>query len=196
MLRRVIFLLLFLFSTESIAQENETLTNRKWGFFAGYNGFRFGNFGLQIGAENYLATARNFQIIGISSLQFYTQKEVQSGIDLNFRFGQRFTANYGVLLESYIGLGVAHTTYSSPTIDFTTTTGDSSVTKSSKWGVKPNITLGIGYDFNRKLDLSLITYARTNISWLYPDRNLVFQTIPFLEVGIVIMPKLKQKKSY
>ncbi|MEM6698354.1 MAG: hypothetical protein AAF599_08160 [Bacteroidota bacterium] len=196
MLKQICFTFIFLFLTQiTTAQElgiNGTPVNSRWGFSVGYYGYQFNNFGLQLGAENYLAATKNFQVLSISSIQFYTSKETQNGIELNLRFGQRYTTDFGLLLENYIGIGTAYTTFFSPTIDFTT--GQSFTTKTNNWGIKPNLTLGMGYDFKRKSEIAITTYLRTNISWLYPDRNLVFQNSMFLEAGIVFTPTLGRKK--
>ena len=46
-----------------------------------------------------------------------------------------------------------------------------------------HVALGVGYDFRRHFGVPSMLFVRPGVAWLYPDRNLVFQTSGVLEVG-------------
>ena len=177
--------------TESIG--NGTSQNQKIGFSIGYYGYKINNVGLQLGIEKYLATTNNFQIIWSSYFQFYTQKEKQTAIALNTRIGQRYNTNFGLILETHLGLGIQETFYKIKGYDLTSNPIREISSKINKTSAMPNISLGIGYDFSKKTKLPLVYYLRTNISWLYPDINLVFNTTANLEMGVIYKPIFKKK---
>jgi hypothetical protein len=185
----LIFAVIILATITSFAQKattkNGTLLGQKYGLSVGYNGFKIANPGLQIGLEKYLATTQNFQVIGGLYLQFHTQKDKQTAFGLNARFGQRYTTNFGLMLESHLGIGVQQTRYTAQTFDLTTTPVTESTKNVSKLGLKPNIAMGFGYDFGKKTDFPAVFYVRPSVSCLFPDVNLVLQTSINLEMGVV-----------
>jgi hypothetical protein len=75
----------------------------------------------------------------------------------------------------------------------TSTPATESKIKTAKTGAIPNIALGIGYDFSKKTKLPVIFYVRPNITWLYPDKNLVFNTTANIESGIIYKPTFRQR---
>lgn len=173
--------------------KNGTPLNQKNGITIGYYGFKFSNPGLQTGIERNLATTRNFQFIASLLTQFHYQKDQQTAIALNIRTGQRYTTDFGLMFENYIGMGVQHTFYTSIAYDLTNNPVTLQKTRTNKTGVIPNIALGLGYDFSRTVHIPFLCYFRPNISWLYPDKNLVFTTSANFEAGIVY--KIQKEKS-
>lgn len=171
--------------------KNGTPENQKFGFYAGYYGYKYTNPGMQVGFENYIATTKNFQIIGSLTLQFHHKNKSQTAFALNARIGQRYTTNFGLCLETFLGIGVQNTFYVSTIYDMTTNPVKEETKIVNKTGAIPNIALGIGYDFSRKTNVPLTFYLRQNITWLLPDINLVFATSPSFEAGFIY--KLKKK---
>ncbi len=172
--------------------ENGTPLNQKFGFVAGYYGFQFKNPGFQIGLENYMATTSHFQVVGGLYAQFHHQKDRQTSIALNARIGQRYTTKFGLMLESHLGIGVQQTFYTSKVYDLTANPIAESTLKTNKTGAMPNIALGVGYDFSKKTKLPVTLYVRPNVSWLYPDKNLVFKTTGNIETGVIYKPTFKK----
>lgn len=166
--------------------KNGTPPNKKNGLVIGYYGYKFENPGLQAGLERYLATTTNFQVIASFLAQFHHQKDQQTAIALNVRAGQRYTSGFGLMLESHLGIGLQHTYYTSIEYDLTNKPITSQKVGTNKTGILPNIAVGLGYDFSKKADMPLIFYFRPAISWLYPDRNLVFSTSGSFEAGIIL----------
>ena len=172
---------------------NGTPKNEKLGFFLGYYGYQFGNLGLQLGIENYLATTRNFKIIWSSYLQFHHRDERQTAVALITRIGQRYTMNFGLTLETHLGIGFQYTNYIQPVYHLGTATPNRTTTNTGKVAAAPNLALGIGYDFSKTTKLPITYYLRAGLAWTFPDLNLVFNTAGFFETGIIYRPKLNKK---
>ena len=169
--------------------KNGTPKNSQYGFSLGYFGYKLYAKGVQLGVERYLATTNNFNVIGSLNMIYYNETGIQSAISLNARIGQRFTTNFGLFMETSLGLGVQQTYFTTQIFDYNNGVATVTTSKSSKLGVLPNIAIGIGYDFTKKFDSPVKLYLRPAFYWLYPDRNLLFQSAYALEAGIIYMPK-------
>jgi hypothetical protein len=190
MKNKIIFSILFLTSVfQGFAQtetnKNGTPNNQKRAISVAYYGYQISNPGILIGMENYLATTPNFQVVAGLDLKFQQKQDNFSAFGLNARIGQRYTTDFGLMLETHLGIGVQQTSYTSKVYDLTTKPISENSVKTSKLGLNPNINFGIGYDFSKKTNLPIVYYIRPSINWLFPDRNLVFQTNPSLETGII-----------
>jgi hypothetical protein len=171
--------------SQSETNKNGTPRNQKRGISLAYYGYKIANPGILIGTENYLATTSNFQIIAGLDLKFQQEKDQFSAIGINARIGQRYTTNFGLMLEAHLGIGIQQTFYTSKVYDLTKKPITESNIKSNKMGINPNIAFGIGYDFSKKTNLPIVFYLRPSINWLLPDKNLAFQVNPSLETGII-----------
>jgi hypothetical protein len=185
---------IFISNAQDITK-NGTPNEKKYGFSLGYFGYRFNNVGFQIGVENYLASTNNYVVLGGVNILYYNQKDIQSAVAMNARIGQRYTAGFGLFLESYLGIGLQQTLYVNKTFDYNSGQSTISETKMSKTGIIPNISLGLGYDFSKKTKIPLKFYLRPSIYWLYPDRNLVFQSSYAIETGLIYVPTFKKKQK-
>ena len=174
--------------------KNGTPIEKKYGFSIGYFGYKFNNTGFQIGVEKYLASTKNFNVLGGINILYYNQKDIQSAVAINARIGQRYTAGFGLFLESYLGIGLQQTFYVNKTFDYNSGQASITETKMSKTGITPNISLGLGYDFSKKTKILLKFYLRPSFYWLYPDRNLVFQSSSAIETGLIFVPTIIRKK--
>jgi hypothetical protein len=184
-------------ATASFAQDrtaNGTPRNRPAGFSVGYFGYQFANPGFQLGTEFYLATTRNFNVIGNLNFFFFDEPGVQSAMALNARIGQRVTAGFGLFLESCFGIGVQQSFFDVTTYDYSSDDQATISTKSDTMtGALPHLTVGIGYDFTRKTKLPIKYYLQSSFYMLYPDQNSVFQTSWSMETGIIFVPTLNRK---
>lgn len=183
----------FFLNAQNITK-NGTPNEKKYGFSVGYFGYRLNNFGFQIGVEKYLASTNNFNVLGGINILYYHQRDIQSAIAMNARIGQRYTTGFGLFLESYLGIGVQQTFYVNKTFDYNSGQSTITETKMSKTGITPNISLGLGYDFSNKTKIPLKFYLRPSFYWLYPDRNLVFQSSSAIETGLIFVPTISRKK--
>jgi hypothetical protein len=191
----ILLVLLFL-AFNSKAQDvtkNGTPSNQRFSFSAGYLGYKLANPGLQLGVEKHLATTNNFNVIGGLLLNYYNESKVQSAVGLHARIGQRYTAGFGLFLETYLGIGVQQTFFTNQTYEYNAGVSTIKETKTSKPSLSPSITLGLGYDFNKKMDLPIKWYLRPSFYWIYPERNLLLQTSYALETGIVYTLKRGRK---
>jgi hypothetical protein len=187
---KIVTIILFLASTFQVFAQSETTQNgtpcqQKRAISLAYYGYQITNPGVLLGMENYLATTKNFQIVAGLDLKFQQKQEQFGAIGINARIGQRYTANFGLMLETHLGFGIQQTFYNSKVYDLTTKPITESSVKSSQLGFNPNINFGIGYDFSKKTNLPIVYYIRPSINWLLPDKNLVFQINPSLETGII-----------
>ncbi len=167
--------------------KNGTPVNKRYGLSVGYFGYKIDNPGFQVGVEKYIATTKNYHVISAVNLAYYYQKDVQSAIAVSARIGQRYTTNFGLFFETYLGLGVQQTSYVSKTLEYNAGLSKISETKKSKTGVAPNIALGLGYDFTKKTNVPTKFYLRPAFYWLAPDRNFIFQSSYTIETGAIFV---------
>ena len=180
-------------STAQDLTKNGTPKNTKFGFSAGYFGYKFSNPGFQLGIENYIATTKNYNVIGGINIYYYNQKDIQSAMTISARIGQRYTANFGLFLETNIGIGIQQTFYVIKTLEHNSGQSTFTESKMSKNGISPSISLGLGYDFSKKTKYPIKFHMRPSFYWLYPDRNLVFQSSYAIETGLIYVPNFKKK---
>lgn len=181
-----------LISTNTIsAQEfNKSGTNnsRKFGYSASYYSIRNSSIGWQIGIENYLATTKNFQVIGSLNLSNYYLKDLYTAVALNPKIGFRYTSDFGFVLENSIGFGYLHRFYKYD--DYSVNANGDVVAKGkvSQASAMPNITFGFGYNLGNKLKIPLLAIVRAGVNYNYPNRHYIFETYTFTEVGIIYRP--------
>lgn len=193
-----IYSLLFLLAISHLGLTQEVSLNgtpkkSRMGFYGGYFGYKILYPGLQLGWENYLATTKNFQVVSDVNIFYYYQRDSQSALALNTRIGQRFTMGFGLFLETMVGVGVQQTFYVKKEYNYDGYVSSITKVKSTKTGFLPGVTLGVGYDFSKKTKLPIKCYFRTSRFWLYPGKNLTFQTSYTLESGIIYVPTWNKK---
>lgn len=175
--------------------KNLTPKNERFGFMIGYYGDKLSNAGIQLGAETYLATTNNYQVIASMQYNLYGQKETYIAHYINPRFGFRYTANFGLIAESYFGIGYIFRKYQ---YDQYVLNNDGNIVNKGRAGVSsavPNIALGLGYDFSKKLKLPISTYIRPSVHFFYPNGYVVFEATYSIEAGIIYVPTFKTKKQ-
>ncbi len=172
---------------------NGVLQNNKIGFSAGYLAYKFNHPGFQLGIENYVAETNNYSFISSLSIFYYKQKDLQSAINLNARIGQRYTAGFGLFLETYLGMGVQRTSYIDKVFEYNSSQSTVMEDKTSKMGITPSISVGLGYDFSKQTDYSVKFYFRPSVYWLYPDKNMVLYSSHAIESGLIYVPNFKKK---
>lgn len=197
-MKYLIIIFFIFFVTNANAQElskNGTPTSERFGFAVGYFGDKLTNHGYSIGVENYLATTKNYAVIG--SLQFtnYFAKQNFTAITLSPRIGLRYTTNFGLTLESHLGFGYLHRFYHYNEFIVDTQGQIISKQKASQASAMPSITLGTGYDFRRKTKLPLLYFLRASINYNYPNKHFIFETSYALETGFIYIPQLMKRNS-
>ncbi len=174
--------------------KNLTPKNQRFGFMIGYYGDKFSNAGIQIGAETYLATTRNYHIIVSLQYNLYGQKETYIAHYINPRIGFRYTANFGLIAESYFGIGYIFRKYK---YDQFWLNSNGNIVNRGRAGISsavPNVALGLGYDFMRKAKLPVTLYIRPSINFFYPNGYVVFEATYAIEAGLIYVPTFKTKK--
>ncbi len=168
---------------------NGTPRDQRVGFFGGYHAHTFKNPGLQLGAEGYLATTRNFEALAAGSFQLYREAGVENGYSLHARIGQRLTGRFGLSFETQVGVGVQLTDYLVTAFVYPDNELVVENDHALRTAFTPHVMIGMGVDLRRTLRWPVRFYARPGISWLYPDLNLAFQTNAVVEVGLVFIRK-------
>lgn len=174
--------------------KNLTPKNQRFGFMIGYYGDKLSNAGIQLGAETYLATTNNYQVIASMQYNLYGQKETYIAHNINPRVGFRYTTNYGFIVESYFGIGYIYRKYK---YEQYILNNEGDIVNQGRAGVSsavPNIALGFGYDFSRKSKLPFSAYIRPSVNFFYPNGYVVFEASYALEAGIIYAPIFKIKK--
>lgn len=170
--------------------KNLTPKNQRFGLLIGYYGNKLTNPGVQIGAEDYLATTLNYQVVGSFILNVFGKNKQYFSFALTPRIGLRYTSNYGLFLESNVGIGYhyQHFAYDQYELD-----ANGNIVNKGKAGISsmmPNFALAIGYDFSRKANLPIKIYIRPSCNLTYPDGHILFQASYALEAGVIFVPRL------
>ena len=193
MKKSIITSTLFIISTfVSYGQEltrNNTPISEQFGFSMGYFGDKISNSGIQIGVENYLATTNNYKIIGSFHFATFGVKQIFTAISFNPRIGLRYTADFGLTLESHIGLGYLQRFYKYDEFDVNSTGQIISKGKASQVSAMPNFALGVGYDFRKKTNLPILFFVRASVNYNYPNKFYLFEASYALETGLIYVPK-------
>lgn len=197
-MKNLIIIFFIFVITNANAQElskNGILTSERFGFTLGYFGDKLTNHGYSIGVENYLATTKNYAVIG--SLQFtnYFASKNFTAISLSPRIGLRYTTNFGLTLESHLGLGYLHRFYHYNEFEVDGQGQIISKQKASQASAMPSIILGAGYDFRRKTKLPIQYFLRASINYNYPNKHFIFEASYALETGFIYIPRLNKRKS-
>ncbi|MDX1907316.1 MAG: hypothetical protein SF053_09805 [Bacteroidia bacterium] len=171
-----------------------TPIENRLGFSVGYYGDNFSNFGYQLGIERYLATTANFQVIGSLSITNYFVKQNFTAYSFNPRIGIRYTTDFGLTLESHLGLGYLYRSYKFDEYDVNSQGQVVSKGKASQSSVMPNLAIGIGYDLRKKFNFPLVYIVRGSINYNYPNKHFLFEASYALETGIVFIPNLQKSK--
>lgn len=187
----ITFLLGSFLLTTAHAQEltgNLTPTNQQLGFYLGYYGNKLAEPGLQAGVEYYLATTPNFQVVANLYAASFWKEGLYSAFALSPRIGLRYTAGWGLTLESHFGIGYLYRYFEYHQYELN---GHGDIVDKGHAGISsmmPNLALGLGYDFSRVLPLPLKLYIRPSAFVAYPAGHILFQTSYALEVGIIYVP--------
>ena len=153
-------------------------------FFGGDSAHNFSNPGGHLGLEYPLWTSPRFQSIAASSFHVYHQTDTQTGYALQARWGQRYTASFGLSVESFLGVGVQVTHYDTTSFEFSEGVAIEKEGGKTRVALAPHVVFGPGYDFEPLLGVPIHTYVRPGVQLVYPDLNLAFQVAGTLELGV------------
>jgi hypothetical protein len=170
---------------------NLTPRDHQYGFFLGYYGNKINEPGVAFGVEKYLATTPNYQVTGSLFSAFFGKKEMYYSFVLSPRIGLRYTAMWGLTLESHMGIGYAYRHFNYDQYELNK---DGEIVDKGKAGISsamPNFAFGLGYDFSRKANLPVKLFVRPSCSLNYPGGHILFQASYAIETGIIYVPKIK-----
>jgi hypothetical protein len=164
---------------------NGTPTNQKYGLIVAYNGYKISNAGFKIGVEKYLASTTSFKIVSSLALKLDRATNDFSALGLQATIGQRFTNNFGLMLETHVGIGVQRSVYTSTIYNVSATPITKSYATKSQINANPNIAFGVGFDMSKKTKYPVLVFARPTINWIFPNQHAVFANYVALELGVV-----------
>lgn len=153
------------------------------GIFGGYSAYKLSNPGLHLGVEHSLLGTARFQSLATASFHLNHQADAHTAYALQLRWGQRYTAPFGLSLESYLGLGLQITHYETTSFEFIDGVAVEREGGETRFGIAPHVVFGPGYDFAPLLDLPILLYVRPGVQLLYPDLNLALQVAGTIEAG-------------
>jgi hypothetical protein len=181
----------------ALAQQTtqETAIRSKYGLSIGYFGDRLSNAGYQLGIERYMASTRNFQVIGSVYFNQYFVPNQLTALALNARIGQRYTTNWGLSFETHLGIGAARRSFQYEAYSVNAQGDIVAQEKAAQLSVMPNLALGLGYDFSRKTKLPLLLFGRTSVNYLFPNKHFLFDASYALEAGVVYFLKKKSRQA-
>lgn len=155
-----------------------------WSVFAGYHSHAFSEPGVQLGGEYALVGTEHFASLLQATVLTYGFGARETGYALQARWGQRYTASFGLTIDSYFGLGVQYTVWETTTFQFKGGRAEAQQSTRTGAALVPHFALGLGYDFARLSAVPLHVYARAGLTLLYPDLNDVFNLSAFAELGV------------
>ncbi|HMO39313.1 MAG TPA: hypothetical protein PKC76_08925 [Saprospiraceae bacterium] len=192
-----ILVLTILFCNKVFSQEttkNGTPQDERFGFSVGYFGDKFRNAGYLFAWENYLATTQNFTVVGTIQFSNFFATQNFTAVSLLPRIGVRYTTNFGLTLESHLGLGYLHRFYSYDEFDVNAAGDLIRKGKASQAAAMPSIALGLGYDFSRKTELPILYFLRASVNYNYPNKHFLFEASYAIETGLTYILKRSRDK--
>jgi hypothetical protein len=192
-----IAIMLFFVITGEAQEVTKNLTprNQRCGFFMGYYGNKINEPGGQFGVENYLATTPNYQVIASLYSAMYGKEKQYYAFTVSPRIGLRYTASWGLTLESHLGFGYIYRHFNYNQYELN---DNGEIVDKGNAGISsmmPNFAFGIGYDFMRKSNIPIKFYIRPSASLNYPVGHILFQASYAIEAGITYVPKINYKKK-
>jgi hypothetical protein len=168
----------------ALPAQNSKLPARAWSYFGGYTSHQFANPGLHIGAEVPLTATSHFEsLVSIAALAYF-QLNTEHGYALHARWGQRYSASFGLTFEGYFGLGAQLTTYNTTAYEFDDAVAVVKRDTTTRLALAPNLVFGPGFDLERVWAIPVHLYAHPGVMLRYPDLNLGFQASIIAELGL------------
>ena len=155
-----------------------------WSGFAGFSSHAFAEAGFHLGGEYDLAQSERFVSMLQLGVQAYGFGARETGYAIQLRWGQRYTAPFGLTLESYLGVGAQYSLWETTVFTFEGSRGSAATDTRSGASIIPHVMLGPGYDLRPLFAVPLQVYARAGLVVLYPDMNEVFHLSALAELGL------------
>jgi len=156
----------------------------RWSAFGGFTAHDFSAPGLHLGGEYALNAERRFRSLLSASLHLHHRANAETAVALHARWGQRYSSDIGLTVESFVGIGIQYTSYDTIAFEFEDSVGRAVEGSASRVAFAPLLVLGPGYDFAPSFGLPLQLYARPGVVVVYPELNQVFQLAAILELGL------------
>jgi hypothetical protein len=160
-----------------------------WSVFAGFSSHAFAEAGFHLGGEYALMRSEHFESMLHLAFQAYGFGAIETGYALQLRWGQRYTASYGLTLDSYLGIGAQYSQWENTVFTFKDDRAEAEKQTRSGASLIPHVVIGPGYDLSRLFAIPLHIYARAGLLLLYPDMNDVFHLSAVAEIGIRWVPR-------
>ena len=157
---------------------------RPWSVFGGFTSHELSAPGLHLGAAYDVEATQHFRSLVSASVQGYREPSTELGLALQLRWGQRYTASFGLTLESFLGVGVQYTRWTTTAFVFRDGMGHAQEDARSGVSFAPHVSLGPGYDFAPLLGLPIQLYARPGLQLAYPDFNGLLKLSLTAELGL------------
>lgn len=155
-----------------------------WSIYGGYTAFELTSPGAHLGTEFLLGRAGNISSFTAAEIQFHAEPTIETGFGLHLRWGQRWTAPFGLTLETALGIGGAWTLYQTTVFVYEDAVAQRIAGSESRFSFTPQVLVGLGYDAQRLLHLPLHLYARPGLQLTYPELNSLFQLSALVEAGL------------
>jgi hypothetical protein len=155
-----------------------------WSFFGGFTSHELSNPGLHLGVEHPLASTTHFQSLVAASFHAHHEPDTETGYALHTRWGQRYTASFGLTFDSYLGIGAQYTQYDTTVFEFRDSVATAREQSDGRVAFSPHLVFGPGFDLARVSNIPVHVYARPGVTLLYPDLNLAFQASVIVELGL------------
>jgi hypothetical protein len=182
----VLALLLFVAMPSRVARarSDEPEPRSPWSVLAGFSSHALAEAGFHLGGEYTLMHDERFESMLHLAIQAYGFGAIETGYAVQLRWGQRYTAPFGLTLESYLGVGAQYSLWENTVFTFTGSRGRASTETRTGIAIIPHVMFGPGYDLRRLFAIPLHVYARAGLLLLYPDMNAVFHLSAVAEVGL------------
>jgi opacity protein-like surface antigen len=171
-------------SSAARAWFDESQPRSPWSLFAGFSSHAFAEAGFHLGGEYALLQGERFESMLHLAVQAYGFGASETGYALQLRWGQRYTAPFGLTLESYLGVGAQYSLWENTVITFMDSRGRATTETRTGVSIIPHVMFGPGYDLSRLFAIPLHVYARAGLLLLYPDMNEVFHLSAVAELGL------------
>lgn len=171
-----------------VSAASEVPSSDAFSFNGGFTSHLLQHPGAHLGSEYRLARFAQFESLAAATLQFHHRPDAEAAYGLHARWGQRYTASFGLSFESYLGVGLQYTRYQTPVFEFEDAVASKVEHERSRLGFVPQLAFGPGYDFVRLTQVPIRIYAHPAVMIVYPDQNDAFQAALNFELGLAWTP--------
>ncbi|NOU48171.1 MAG: hypothetical protein HOO86_14075 [Bacteroidales bacterium] len=195
-IRLTVFLLLSIFSANTVNALGTDTTRSNKSIIVSYWGTLSNNPGIKMGLEKTRVFSSKYAVNSSISLLINRKPDIYTSAGIILNSSLRMTGKRGLYFEHGINFGYLGSYYD---FDFYRTNSDNEIVNvGRKWvsSVILGYSLGLGYDFSKKTNTNVQIFIKTGLYYRFPNNdNLFYLNNYSVEMGLALHPKWLNKNN-